>query len=119
MEKLASLRIGSVLGSEPEPGYGLDEPELVLGVERKGGQHVEYRLGKREEDGDYALKSSARAEYFRLPAYTGDALVKAAERDQLVSTKAEADGTEAVDPEQTESSSGEVAPRSGERAAAE
>jgi len=91
-QKLAELRIGSVLGRETQPGYGLDAPQLLLSVQRKGGEAVEYRLGKREQHSDYVLKVSSRPEYFRLPAYTADALIKAARREQLVAESSEAAG---------------------------
>jgi hypothetical protein len=95
-EKIAGLDIDSVLGTEAQPGYGLDKPALVLRVQRKdGGKTLEYRLGKREQQHDYVLKVSGRPEYFRLPAHTGDALVKAAVRKQLVMAHAARDNTQA------------------------
>jgi len=83
-QKLADLRIGSVLGREAKPEYGLEAAQLVLSVQREGGEVIEYRLGKREQQNDYVLKVSSRPEYFRLPAHTGDGLIEAAQRDQLV-----------------------------------
>ena len=88
-EELAGLRIGSVLGTDTKPEYGLEEPELVIGLQHKGGEEFEYRLGKHENGHDYVLKSSSRPEYFRLPNYTGDALLEAARREQLVETVSE------------------------------
>jgi hypothetical protein len=84
VQKLAGLDIDSVLGKKPQPDYGLQTPALALSVRRKDGKTLEYRLGKRDKQHDYVLKVSSRPEYFRLPAFTGDALVKAAGRDQLV-----------------------------------
>ena len=85
-QTLAALTVDSVLGREDKPEYGLTAPVLAFSVQRKGGGTIEYRLGKREKEKDYVLKASTRPEYFRLPGYTGDALVKAAGRDQLVTT---------------------------------
>jgi hypothetical protein len=82
--KLARLRIGAVLGTEAKPEYGLDKPALTLSVTRKGGEPLEYRLGPTGKEGYAVLKSSARPEYFRVPGYTADALIKAAGRTQLV-----------------------------------
>jgi hypothetical protein len=82
--KLAQLRIGAVLGTEAKPEYGLDQPVLTLSVTRKGGTQLDYRLGPTGKEGYAVLKSSARPEYFRLPGYTADALIKAAGRTQLV-----------------------------------
>jgi hypothetical protein len=78
------LRVGAELGTEAIPEYGLDKPALTLGVTRKGGEQLEYRLGPTGKEGDAVLKSSARPEYFRVPGYTADALIKAAGRTQLV-----------------------------------
>jgi hypothetical protein len=82
--KLARLRIGAVLGTGAKPEYGLEKPALTLSVTRKGGEQLEYRLGPTNKEGYAVLKSSARPEYFRLPGYTADALIKAAARTQLV-----------------------------------
>jgi hypothetical protein len=82
--KLAQLRIGAVLGTEAKPEYGLDKPVLTLNVTRKGGGKLEYQLGPTGKEGYAVLKSSARPEYFRVPSYTADALIKAAGRAQLV-----------------------------------
>jgi hypothetical protein len=57
---------------------------LTLSVTRKGGEPLEYRLGPTGKEGYAVLKSSARPEYFRVPGYTADALIKAAARTQLV-----------------------------------
>lgn len=93
-DKLANLRIGSVLGREAKPEYGLDKPRLTLTVERKDAEALEYRLAKLEDDDAYVLKVSSRPEYFRLPGYTGDGLVEAASREALRADPAETAGTE-------------------------
>jgi hypothetical protein len=84
-QQLATLRFGSVLGREAQPGYGLEEPALSFDVQRKGGEAIQYRLGRREGEDDYVLKLSSRSEYFRLPDYAAEALIRATGRDQLVS----------------------------------
>ncbi|MGD8843367.1 MAG: DUF4340 domain-containing protein [Gammaproteobacteria bacterium] len=85
VQKLATLTFASLLGREAKPEYGLDKPVLTLQLQRADGQTTEYRFGKREAEKDYVLKLSSRPEYFRVPAYSADALLKAAGRDQLVS----------------------------------
>ena len=100
------MRIGSVLGTDTKPEYGLEEPELAIGLQHKGGEEFEYRLGKHENGHDYVLKSSSRPEYFRLPNYTGDALLEAASREQLVeamSTVSEATDESKTFPEPVDS----------------
>ena len=84
--KIAELRIGSVLGSTAKPEYGLEHPELVIGLQQKGGQESEYHLGKHENGNDFVIKSTSRSEYFRLPNYTGQSLIEAASREKLVTT---------------------------------
>ena len=82
--KLAGLRIGKVLGSKATPEYGLDKPALTLSATRKDSGKLEYLLGPTGKDGYAVLKSSARPEYFSIPSYTANALIKAAGRAQLV-----------------------------------
>lgn len=97
VRKLAQLSIDSVLGTESLPEYGLGEPVLVASLQRGGAgmeqpEQIEYRLGKREKENDYVLKSSLRDEHFRIAGYLGDALVEAAARERLLRTTD--DGTE-------------------------
>ena len=101
--KLSGLRFAAVLGSEAKPEYGLEEPELVIDLTRKGPTRIEYKLGKRDKDQDYVLKVSHRDEYFRLPGHTGDALIKAAEREQLIVAASDTAGEDEALPEQLES----------------
>ena len=88
-QELAELRIGAVLGREPKAEYGLETAQLVLSVQPRGSEAIEYRVGKREPEEDYVLKVSSRPEYFRLPAYSAEALIEAASRDKLVMTAGE------------------------------
>ena len=81
--QLANLRIENVLGKTAKPDYGLGKPELQLTVTRKDGKTVEYQLGKMSAGDDYALKSSARAEYFELPAYMAQQLINDSKRATL------------------------------------
>jgi hypothetical protein len=82
---MARLRITSVLGTDTKPDYGMDKPVLDLSLMREGKGMTEYKIGKMPgKDGDYVLKLSSRPEYFRIPAYTGNQLVKAADRKALL-----------------------------------
>ena len=80
---LAELRIGSVLGKDDQPGYGLKTPKLTLSVKRKSGERLTYRIGKMPNKEDYVLKVSGRDEYFELPTYTAEPLIQAAKPDIL------------------------------------
>jgi hypothetical protein len=91
--QLAQLRVGAVLGTEAKPDYGLGKPALTLSVTRQGSGKIDYRLGPTGKEGYAVLKSSARPEYFRIPGYTADALVKAAGRAQLVQAAPVATGS--------------------------
>jgi hypothetical protein len=95
---LADLRFGSVAGWESKVEYGLDEPILRLSLMRKGGQQVEYQLGKTTDKEEYTLKVSTRPEYFRLPTYTAKPLINAAKRETLLATKTKSKDDEAAAP---------------------
>ncbi|HEV2219598.1 MAG TPA: DUF4340 domain-containing protein [Casimicrobiaceae bacterium] len=81
---LAGLRIGSVLGKDAKPDYGLDHPVLTLSLVKAGGQNIGYALGKGKDGKTYTLKASTRDEYFRLPDYAASPLLDAARRDKLL-----------------------------------
>ena len=98
-EQLATLRISSVLGREARSDYGLETPALELAVQQGDGALVTYRLGKRNND--YVLKVSSRPEYFQILKRTGDDLIAAAKRDNLLVTPAEDGGkTDKVEEEE-------------------
>ncbi|MGB5097691.1 MAG: DUF4340 domain-containing protein [Porticoccaceae bacterium] len=82
--ELADIRISALLGTEEKSEYGLHKPVLSLQITRKGGAPVEYRLGKAPQGDEYTLKVSNRTQYFRLPAYSAEQLLKAARREPLL-----------------------------------
>lgn len=84
----SSVRIGRVLGPEANPDYGLDDPKLELTLVRKGGEEVFYRLAKHRKEDHYILKASTQDVHFRIPSYSGDALLKAAQKTALVDAPA-------------------------------
>jgi Domain of unknown function (DUF4340) len=87
-QRIANLDIGSVLGRADQPEYGLANPQLQLAVTRADGHRIEYRLGRMSKGQDYALKSSARDEYFQLPEATAHELIDAAKHESLVQASA-------------------------------
>lgn len=99
---LADLRFDDVLGTEAKPEYGLENPLLRLGVERRDGQRVEYLLGKAPEQEEYTLKVSTRPEHFRLAGWRSRSLVEAASRDALLGS-----GDDGKEDEPSDSPSGE------------
>jgi Domain of unknown function (DUF4340) len=81
---LANLRFDAVLGRKDQPSYGLNPPRLTLTLTRTSGQVVKYQLGKMaDKKEEYVLKTSNRDDYFRLPSYTAEPLMKAAQPDAL------------------------------------
>ena len=86
LDKLAGLRIESVLGSEAKPEYRQDEPELEIKLTRKDGEPLSYRFSKPKDAAYYVLKRSDRADYFKLAEYVVDP-IKQATRDKLVQAK--------------------------------
>lgn len=109
-DHFAELSIGSVLGREAKPEYGLAQPALTLDVVRTSGESLHYRIGKSAESQLYTLQVSSRPEYFRIPSYTAEQLLEAATRSALLAPEpagdappdAEAEITpEAADPPAT------------------
>ena len=97
-DKFAELSIGAVLGRDEKPEYGLAKPALTLAVTRRGGDPLTYAIGKAADGQNYTLKVSNRAEYFRLPSYTAEQLLKAAARDTLTGKGADAAAQPAAEP---------------------
>jgi len=97
-DRFAELSIGAVLGSDAKPEYGLAKPALTLAVTRRGGDPITYAIGKAADGQNYTLKVSNRAEYFRLPSYTAEQLLKAAARDTLTGKGADAAAQPAAEP---------------------
>lgn len=97
-DKFAELSIGAVLGRDAKPEYGLAKPVLTLAVTRRGGDSLTYAIGKAADGQNYTLKVSNRAEYFRLPSYTAEQLLKAAARDALIGKGADAATQPAAEP---------------------
>lgn len=86
VDKLAGLRIESVLGSEVKPEYRQDAPEMEINLTRKGGESLNYRFSKPKDATYYVLKRSDLDDYFKLAEYAVDP-IKQATREKLVHAK--------------------------------
>jgi hypothetical protein len=96
-ERLSELSIGAVLGREAKAEYGLSDPALELSVTAAGGEPVSYRIGRSADGQQFTLQASSRPEYFRVPSYTAEQLLEAANREALISTAAETAAEETAD----------------------
>lgn len=81
---LADLRFNSLRGRDDAARKDLTTPELTLGVQRRGGQPVAYRLYKLPGGDDHALVLSSRPETFTLTSWQAKPLLEAATRKALV-----------------------------------
>ncbi len=86
VQQVSQLTFASVLGTRADPAYGLEQPALTLELTLKDGKREQIRLGRREKQNDYVLQVSSRPEYFRLTSAAGAALIKSAQRNQLVTS---------------------------------
>jgi len=80
---VADLSFTGLAGPEPAGGFGLDHPQLVVSVRRKGGAKAEYRLAKAATGSDWILATSTRPEKFRIAAYLAEELKKDADPGTL------------------------------------
>ena len=88
LDKLAGLRIQSLLGKDAKPEYQQDKPELEFKVTRKQGDVLSYRISKPKEGAYYVLKRSDMADYFKVAEYAVKPLKETA-RDKLVQNRPE------------------------------
>jgi len=75
ISRLASVRMSAPLGTEAQPGYGLDSPTVTVQIETKAqdGTTKAYTLqvGAQDEQGQtYVFKSSESPYYVRVDQYT-------------------------------------------------
>jgi hypothetical protein len=87
VEKLADLRIQSLLGSVAKPEYKQDQPVLEIKLTRSDAGPLTYRFSKPDAANYYVLKRSDLAEYFKLPEYSVKPLLDTT-REKLVKAKA-------------------------------
>ena len=109
VDKVAKLRIESVLGTEEDPAYRQDDPTLRVDLLPVQGPVVTYTFSQPEGETYYVLKASDRPHYMRVAPYTMDSITETS-REQLVqavSPEEEASQTDTVEAEQVEPSAEE------------
>jgi hypothetical protein len=92
LERIARLRIRSVLGTQSKPEYGQDESTLSIRVTPRSGDTDTYVFSKPKDADCYVLKTSGRAEYFQVDPWVVDA-IKETTREKLVRTEAQEPAT--------------------------
>ena len=70
IDKLASLRIQSLLGTEAKPAYRQDVPILELKVALEDGDALSYRFSQPEDAAYYVLKRSDLDHYFKVAEFS-------------------------------------------------
>jgi hypothetical protein len=88
LERIARLRVRSVLGTENKPEYAQDKPALSVTVTLRSGQTDTYVFSRPKDADYYVLKTSLRNEYFQVDPWIVDS-IKETTRDKLVRSKAE------------------------------
>ncbi len=83
LDRIAGLRIRSVLGTEQKAEYRQDEPLLRYSIALESGVQRDYVFSKPENADYYVLKASQREEYFKVDTWAVDPL-KEAMRNTLV-----------------------------------
>ncbi len=74
LDRIAGLRVRSVLGTEQKPEYRQDQPLLRYSVALESGVQREYVVSKPEDADYYVLKASQRDEYFKMDTWAVDPL---------------------------------------------
>ena len=87
VDRVADLKIRSVLGKERQPEYLQEEPELKYTVKLVSGESREFVLSKPKDESYYVLKSSVRDEFLSVDTWTVDRIKEVA-REKLVRKKA-------------------------------
>jgi hypothetical protein len=88
VDKLAALRIESLLGTEAKPDYQQDKPSLEIKLTQDDGKQLTYRFSKPKVGGYYILKRSDLAPYFKVAEFEVSP-IKDEARDKLVQVKAD------------------------------
>ena len=89
VDKLAGLRIQSVLGTEEKPEYRQDEPDLEVKLVRDGGDVLTYRFAKPEDANHYVVKRSDFDHFFKVAENVVKPLQEST-REKLVQTREDA-----------------------------
>lgn len=99
VEKLAQMRIQSVLGVDAKPEYQQDKPELEFKLTRKDGSVLSYRISEAVGGGYYVVKRSDLDNYFKVADYSVEPLKNVARREKLVKLKFEQTPEQASTPD--------------------
>ena len=107
LDKLAGLRIQSLLGKDAKPEYQQDKPELEFKVTRKEGDVLSYRFSKPKDGAYYVLKRSDMDDYFKVAEYEVKPLKETA-REKLVQNQIEQTPDKAAAGENTPTAAAET-----------
>jgi hypothetical protein len=88
LNRLAGLRIQSLLGVEAEAEYRQDAPVLEIKLTPKEGEPMTYRISQPAEASYYVLKRSDLDYYFKLPEFSVQPLLETT-REKLVQSEPE------------------------------
>lgn len=88
---LANISPGGILKRGEQPDNGLDRPLLTLALTTRDGRRIDYAIGKLAGDEAYTLKTSSRAEIFRLLPFAAQPLLDTAKRTALLGKPAPQD----------------------------
>ena len=86
LDRIADLRIRSVLGSEAKPEYNQDSPVFSYTLVLSSGNSERYVFSKPKDANYYVLKPSHRDEYFKVDDWVVDDM-KELDRSKLVRKK--------------------------------
>ena len=87
LTRIGSVRLVNPLGKTDKPEYGMSEPQATVTLETKDAEGAvkDYtlQLGAKDDQGNYAFKSSDSEYYVQIAGFTGDDLVKEARADYI------------------------------------
>ena len=84
LDRVAGLRIQSLLGSEPSADYGQEKPLLEFRIKRKGGDELIYRISEPADKEYYVLKRSDINYYLKTNRYAIDPILKTTREELLL-----------------------------------
>ncbi|MEZ4664307.1 MAG: DUF4340 domain-containing protein [Caldilineaceae bacterium] len=87
LTRISSVRLVNPLGKSDKPEYGMSEPQATVTLETKDAEgtvkNYTLQLGAKDDENNYAFKSSDSEYYVQIAAFTGDDLVKEARADYI------------------------------------
>lgn len=96
--KAAGLEIQALLGTEPDPEYRQEQPELEMTLARRDGTQFVYRFSRPENENFWVLRRSDFPYFFKVADYAVKPL-KEASREQLIRTPDTAAPQPGINPE--------------------